>query len=262
MGLAMEVISGFAVNPDVNITACTPSTGDQFAVRNFAQGASAWLCQEWGLGAAGGVQRIRSPRMHDNVQGIRTLRQAADSSPLLTEFDRETLYAQDNLTVELSGDAADTDGLSYLNYYSDLPGTASRLYNWQEIKARVVHQMGVQVAITTGATKGEYGGAVAINALEDQFKANTDYAILGYVTDHELQTVGIKGSDFGNLRIGGPGTTKRVETRDWFIKLANSLGMPAIPVFNAANKFNTIVDVIANTTGTGVNVSFLCAQLN
>jgi hypothetical protein len=214
------------------------------------------------LGAAGGFTRTRSPRLHDNVNGIENIYDAATVRALLTGYERETLYPQDTLTYEITGDAGDTDGLTSLLYYEDLPGTSARLYNWAEIAPRVLHEMRALVAITTGGTKGNYGGATPINSLQDQFKANTDYAIVGYKTDHELQSVGIRSSDFGNLRVGGPGCKEAIETRDWFVRLNEDIGLPAIPVFNAANKANTLVDVIANTTGTAVNLSIIMLELS
>jgi hypothetical protein len=121
--------------------------------------------------------------------------------------------------------------------------------------------MGTEVDITTGGTSGDYGGAVAINNTFDQFKANIDYAILGYVTDTAMLSVGVRSPDFGNLRVGGPGTNNKIDTRNWFTNLNLKTGLPTIPVFNAANKSGTLVDVVHNTTSTGVVVTFLCAQL-
>lgn len=260
MPLAMEVITGKAVNP-ATYTSLTMATGDSATVKNFAPGSQAWLLDMWALGATAGNVRVRSPRLHDNVQGIKASFAASLPVPLLNEYQRETLYAQDNLTLEVIDAGTETDMASFLMYYQDLPGTAARLYNWNEIAPRIVHTMGTEVDMTTGTTLGDYGGAAAINATFDQFKANTDYAILGYVTNAALGTVRIRSSDFGNLGIGGPGTNNKIETRDYFTRLSRSLGIPTIPVFNAANKANTIVDTASNLSATAVTVTVLCAQL-
>jgi len=262
MGLAMEVITGYATNPSTTITAVTMATGDSNNVRNFNAPAAAHLLATWGLGATAGTQRIRSPRMHDNVQGVRENRIAAHSEAVLYDRASQYLYAQDTLTIETSGGGSETDIVTLLNYYDDLPGTSARLYQWQEIKPRIVNLMSTEVDITTGSTLGSYGGAVPINNNFDQFKANTDYAILGYLSSVEVCTVGIRGSDFGNLRVGGPGTINRLETREWFVRLADAFGMPCIPVFNAANKSNTLVDLVHNASGTSVVVDIICAQLS
>lgn len=262
MGAAMEVVSAFVTNPGATVSATTIATGDAFAVRNFNPGANAYLLDVWGQQATKGIVRIRSPRLHDNVQGIRLQNAAATPQPLLPDDVYQNLYAQDTLTVEQSGDAADTDCVSWLNYYTDLPGTNARLYHWEEIKPRIVQYMGTEVDITTGGTKGQYGGAVTVNSTFDQFKANTDYALLGGLTDTAVSTIGVKCADFGNLRLGIPGSTQRLETRDWFVRNDKSLPFPCVPVFNAANKGNCVVDVTANVTGTAIVVVLIFAQLS
>ena len=261
MGLAMEVIGGFATNAGATITACTPATGDAFAVRNFVNPQGAHLLNLWARGVTAGVARIRSPRLHDNVQGIRVQYAAADPVPLLDKLQRQLLYAQDTLTVEISGGGAETDSLSYLSYYEDLPGSSARLIRPAEFRARLRNVMTTEVTMTTGATLGSWGGSVAINSTFDQFKANTDYAILGYVLATAVTTLGIRGPDFGNLRLGGPGTTSRIETRDWFVSLSEQYDIAAIPVFNAANKAGTLVDCLSNLAGTSIVADLICAEL-
>jgi len=261
MGKAMEVITGFATNPSTTVTAVTMATGDSNNVRNFNSPAGAHLMGIWALGATAGITRVRSPRLHDNVQGIRESHIAAHSEAVLFEDATQYLYAQDTLTIEITGGGSETDSVSLLNYYDDLPGTAARLYTFPEIKPRIRNIMSTEVDLTTGSTLGSYGGAVPINNTFDQFKANTDYAILGYLSSVEVLTVGIRGSDFGNLRVGGPGTINRLETRRWFVNLSNAFQMPCIPVFNAANKSNTLVDLVSNASGTSVVVDVICAEL-
>lgn len=260
MGLAMEIITGKATNP-ASYTAVTMATGDSATVRNFPNPDSATWLNAWALGATAGNFRVRSPRMHDNVQGIKGSFAAATPVPMFDHHMAENLYPQDNLTIEIIDAGTETDMASMLMYYEDLPGTAARLYRWNEISSRVQHLMGTEVDITTGGTSGDYGGATAINATFDQFKANTDYAILGYVTNTAMLSVGVRSADFGNLRVGGPGTNNKIDTRNWFTNLSDKTGKACIPVFNAANKSNTLVDVVHNATGTAVTVTFLCAQL-
>lgn len=260
MGVAMEIISGKATNP-ASYTALTMATGDSATVRNFPNPDTAFLLNAWAQGATKGNVRVRSPRLHDNVQGIKASFAAASPVPLFDERSKELLYAQDNLTLEIIDAGTETDMASFLMYYNDLPGTNARLYNWPEVQSRIVHLMGTEVDITSGGTAGDYGGATAINATFDQFKANTDYALLGYVTDTAMCSIGIRSADFGNLRIGGPGSNSKIETRNWFTRLDDCYPMPCVPVFSAANKSNTLVDVLMNTTSTAVTVTFLCAQL-
>src|SRR5579862_2863466 len=262
MGLAMEVISGWASDPSSTFTQLTMTGQDSATVRNFNQSSQAWMLDQWALGATKGLVRTISPRLHDNVAGITLAYAAALPVPLWNAYTQELLYPQDNLGLYMTGGGSEIDGLSSLMYYNDLPGTSARLSTFAEIAPRILHQSGVQLAVTTGGTAGQYGGATAINATQNQFKANTDYAILGYVTDTAVQTVGIRSSDFGNLRVGGPGTNNKIETRDWFTRLSATYNKPMIPVFNAANVSNTIVDVIANVTTTGIVITFECVELS
>ena len=263
MGAALQVVSGRVTNPGGTVTAMTPATGDSFAVQNFNDPAVARLVSAWALGAnaTGGELSIHSPKMHDNIQGIRTKWLSAQSSPLLPLWADQPLYAQDTLVVASSGGGAETDGASFLAYYSDLPGANARLFTWSEIKARIRNMLTNEVSITTGGTVGDYGGGVAINSLFDLLKANTDYAILGYLTDTMVQTVGVRGPDTSNFRVGGPGTNGRIDTRSWFIELSGAQDLPLIPVFNAANKGATIIDLVHNAAGSTVIVDLILAEL-
>jgi hypothetical protein len=262
MGKAMEVVSGFATNPSTTFTALTMATGDSNAVRNFPNTAQAFIYDQWSAGTNAGYIRTTSPRIHDNVEGITLRRGAATTRSLWSEFAMELLYPQDTLSFSITGGAAETDVMTSLIYYTDLPGTAARLYNWSELQPRALHMSGVRVSITSGGTAGQYSGSVAINSLVDQFKANTDYAILGGHVQTAVATIGIKSADFGNLRVGFPGTTEVIDTRSFFVDLNRQLGMPTIPVFNAANKANTIVDCIDTTTATTFVVTLECLELS
>ena len=261
MGAALEVISGRVTNPGATITALTPNTGDSFSVRNFDSPGSAQLLDAWGFAATAGIARIRSPRLHDNVQGIRAKLLASTPQPFLPDWTQQPLYAQDTLILEESGGGAETDMLTILNYYSDLPGANARLFDWPTIDQRVRNILTCEVTITTGGTAGDYGGSAAVNSAFDLLKANTDYAVLGYDTDTSCCTVGLRGPDTSNFRVGGPGTNARFETRDWFIRISERNKLPLIPVFNAANKAGTLVDIATPATATAIVVELVLAEL-
>src|SRR5216684_4481991 len=232
-GRAMEVVAGFATNPGATFTALTASTGQSFTVRGTDITKGTWLLAAWAFNATAGELRIRSPRLHDFFSGIRN-RVTAAGTMVLTgspEGDSYTqrLYAQDNLTVELTGGGAEIDN----------PTLAKIGLN----------ETTVEVTVTAVAT-GNFGGAVAINSSIDNLIANTDYAIVGGLTDPRGDSVGITGVDFGNLRVGFPAEPSlRWLLNNWFMKLSDAFQAPYIPVFNSANKTQTTVDV--QTTGTG-----------
>ena len=260
MGKAMEVINGRITN-QAALTAVTFATGDSGTVKAFNPATRAWLLEMWALEATAGVVRIRSPRLHDNVQNLRYTTITATPQPLMGDVVNQPLYPQDVLICEAQGGGAETDVLGFMNYYEDLPGTDARLFRWEELAPRVKNAVTIEVSTTTSATVGDYGGAVAINSLFDTLKANVDYAILGYVTNVNCASVGLRGPDTGNLRVGGPGTTQRLETRDWFRMMSLWNDLPMIPVINAANKGATLVDCVHTSASTTIVVDFIAVEL-
>lgn len=261
MGALLQVVSGRVTNPGAALTALTADTGDSFQVFAFDSPGQAFLLDAWALSATAGIFRVRSPRLHDNVQGLRNRILASTPQPLLPDVANQPLYSQDVLILEQSGGGAETDMATILNYYTDVPGSNARLFRWEDIVARIRNVIVNEVALTTGATLGDYGGQAAINASFDLLKANTDYAILGYQSDVSVCTVGIRGPDTSNFRVGGPGTNLRIETRDWFVDISRQNGLPLIPVVNAANKGATLVDVVHSAAGATVNVGLVLAEL-
>ena len=263
MSSLLNLVTGRVTNPGATPTALTPNTGDSFTVKNFDPTSSkARLESLWAFGATAGVVRVFSPLLHDDAQGIRLRYTGSDPTELVPDELEEPLIAQDQLNVQMSGGAAEVDTLAMLILYDDIPGAeAQRLYTWDQLKPRVRHYLGIECNLTTGATAGQYGGAQAINANFDVLKANTDYAILGYQCDNNALAVGITGPDTSNFRVGGPVSTRHEVTAGWFLDLSRKSGRPAIPVFNSANKANTLVDIVDTATAAARNISFICAQL-
>lgn len=261
MGLALEVIDTFVTNPAAALTAVTVFPGDTLAVRSFQSPAAARLLEMWATSATAGIVRVRSPRMHDNVQGIRFRDVAALNRGLFADRAWQRLYAQDVLIVEQSGGAAETDGASLLNFYDDLPGSDARLTMWDAIRDRIVNLVNVEVANGAGAAVGARSASAALNASFDLLIANTDYALLGYEVDVAGLSIGIRGPDTANLRVGGPMVTERIETRDWFVRQSEEYGLPLIPVINSANKGATLIDNAQVVVGVAANVTLVMAQL-
>lgn len=268
MGRALELVSGFNAVSTAAFQTVTNSAPNTTAVRNYPDPSTAQLVQAWMAGGgdfANAVLKVTSPRMHDNVIGLELTGGSNKARRLMTDEGTERLFAQDVLTVAISDPGVGNVAVeSLLIHYDNLPGTDARLYSWPEIKPRIRHLMSIPVTVVSGGTAGQYSGAAAINSLVDQLKANQDYAILGYQVEEAgttFATVGITSADFGNLRIGGPASLDPIETRQYFIELSEDLGIGCIPVFNAANKATTIVDVIDVATATTANIIFYCALL-
>ena len=261
MGVAWEILDGFVTNPGATVTAVAGFPGDSFAIRNFSDSATAWLENVYAQAGTAGIVRVRSPRLHDNVQGIRFRTVAGTNRLLWGEQERQVLYAQDVLTVESSGGAAETDTVGLIIRYTDVGGVSARLIDTPQLQARWRNLVNFEVACGAGAVVGTRSTPVAINATFDLSKANTDYAIIGYETDVVGLSVGLRGVDTGNLRVGGPMTTERIETRDLFQRLSDASGMPMMPVINAANKGATFVDNAQAVVGVAANITLIAAEL-
>lgn len=257
------MITGRATAPSTTLTALTMAAGNSLTIRNTSLQADIRMVDMWAFNNAAGIFRIRSPKLHDNVQGIRYRVVAADPVSLFPRGDFQRLTPQDTLIAEISGSAVGgqiEQGFAQI-WYSDLPGSSSRLANWDDIKGRIVNILTNEVAITAGAGGG-YTGAVAINTTFDLLQANTDYALLGATCDVICGAIQVVGPDFGNLGVGIPGfMANRNFVARYFKELNERLGVPTIPVFNSANKGGTQVAVVQNQAAAAVNVNLVIAQL-
>lgn len=266
MPQALELLTGNATAPGAAFTGLTMATGNSNTIRSANLQSPVCLLAAWAFNNVAGAFRIRSPRLHDNVQGIRLVVDVLDSSPRYPRYQfQQPLIPQDVLTLELTGSAVagNIECASLLVYYGDLPGVNGRFINTAQLKRWGVNMMGQVVAVTAGAAGG-YSGQVAVNSVTnaDNWKANTDYALMGYACDAACNAVRIQGADVGNLGIGGPGrSTDPNMTAYWFCWLSDFYGLPLVPIFNAANKNAILVDVAQNQGGAAVNVTFFFVEL-
>jgi hypothetical protein len=261
MGQALQIVTGQATNPSSTITALTVNTGDSFTVRSTNMNADIELVQAWAFTTTNLLLRIRSPRMHDQAQNMRYQPTASKPYPLMPWSATQKLYSQDPLTVELTGGTAEADMASLLLYYADLPGVASRLHAWAEIKPLIQNLTTVEVDLTSSGTSCNYSSTVALNGSFDTLIRNVDYAILGYQCATTGGTLGITGVDTGNLRVGGPLTDLAFITDNWFVDLSNRYNLPLIPVINSANVAGINLDCACQATSTSFKVGVHLAQL-
>lgn len=262
MGKCMQVLTGFATNPGAANTALTMATGDSLSLPVWSASAKGRLITEWCENATGGVIRTKSPRFHDNLQGIRLQVPAGDD---LWEFRprvAQPLYPGDTLSVDTTGGGAEVDIVSLLVYYDDLPGIDAPLQSWAAIQDRIVDYVGLEVDLTSGATAGQYGGARTLQQDFTVLKADVNYALLGYTCASKFATLGVTGPDTGKVRVGGPGSVHTEDTADWFVQLSDHLGQPCIPVIQALNAGATIVDLASTDTATAHHVSLILAELS
>src|SRR5260370_31177995 len=102
MAHGIEVVAGQVTNPAGAITALVMNAGNSATVRNADLSSIAALFQTWANFHNIGLWRIRSPKLHDNVQGIRWRIPASDPSPLMIPGHWQRLVPQDTLTLALN----------------------------------------------------------------------------------------------------------------------------------------------------------------
>lgn len=263
MGRALEVIGASATAPGATLTAMTAFSGNSLTVRSYPFEADAFLLQAWADVQAAGTFRVRSSRLHDQVQGLRFDTQIGIVEPYLPPGFRQRLFPQDVLTAEIAGSAVagDVEVGALLAYYEDLPGVDAQLLRYEEVLGRAVHLLTVENSLSKAASGG-YSGEEAITADFDVLKANTLYAILGYFVDTEVGIVRYRGADTGNVGVGGPGEPGIIhETKEWFARLARVYDLPLIPVFNAANADGFLIDVGGDENAATVVVTTILAEL-
>lgn len=264
MPAALEVITGFVANVST-LTTPTMNGSDSLTVRYCDPLKKIWLLNAWELTeGATGLMEIRSPKLHDNVHGIRFRVPSALPNPLMCEYAPQRMYPQDNLTWQFAGGtgAGAIQPAALMLYYEDLPGIAARFLDVKTLLARMVNVFTVETAITLAVT-GAYSTAVAINATFDLFKANTDYALMGFQVDQvNAHSVHWRGADSGNLRVGGPAAINLSHlTEEWFMRQSDDYQIPLIPVFNSAAKQGIFVDATANHNGGTLNLVSHFAEL-
>jgi hypothetical protein len=259
---AWELVAGFATNPSGTFTGLTYTAGQSATVRNTSLDSKVLLQDMWAKGGTAGVFRIRSPRLHDNVQGIRYQNPITYNHLLMGWYPEEELVPQDQLVAEITGGAAETDAGAFLISYDSLPGSDGNYAHWAQVKPRVEHIVTIEVDTTASATVGNWSNGAALNSSFDLTWANSWYAILGYVVSANVAAIAIQGPDIGNLKNGGPGNLDAWDTRNYFVFRDQYGDTPAIPIINSANKAGTFVFAMDTTASTAVNVGLVCALLS
>jgi len=263
MGKALELLTGIVTAPGAVQTDLTMASGNSLTIRNAQQSSGIRLINTWADVAVAGILRIRSPQLHDNVQGIRSRTIVTDMEPLLPMRQVQRLVPQDTLQVDLSGSAVAgvIETACMLVSYDDLPGVSGQFMTAQEVEAAMVNTVTVENNITALAT-GNYTGQEAINAEFDLLHANTRYAIMGYQVETDCGAVRWLSTDFGNLGVGGPGSAAdKTMTASWFMDMSERTGLPLVPVFNSANASSVLIDVAQNQGAAAVIVNTILAKL-
>ena len=261
---AFQHVGGRAVAPGATLTALTINAGDSASISSFSPGQRAFIASAWTKNQVAGIAQMRSQRMHDLTNGYRLRSLIAAPFLLWPKGNLQEVFSQDALIYEISGSAVagDFEQLSSLIYYTKIDGIAQRLLTWQEYYARKMYDLTIETSVVSGAGGG-YTGEVNLNTSTIyNLKANTDYAITGYLVNVDCQSVVWKGPDTGQTRVGGPGhSTNKDVTREFFVAMAQQYDVPFIPVFNSANGGATTIGVMTDENAGTFIVTTILAQL-
>src|SRR5215469_9633299 len=257
---AIQTIGAFFTAAGAGTNVVTPAAGDIITVPNFALPAKAYIEKVAVSGTTVDFVRIRSPRMHDANHGLRIRVTPTLRRDLLPVSLQEVVYPADTPIVEIDATGAATNGILFSYGFDDLTGAAPRLATWESIASRIVHTMGCEVTVTSGAI-GQWGNSAALNSSFDNFEAGADYALLGYTCDTACLGIAVTGRDTNNLKMGGPGSTDPLETRHYFEVWDRSVTNPRIPIIAANNRGSTFLQNIDVAAATVAHVTLFLAQL-
>lgn len=244
---AIEMVTVEDTAPGASGGTFNAATGDSLTIRGTAK--KAHLLAAWTNFQSQGFLRLTSPRLHDTTSGIQIsapVGVAESEMPIVQE-----LAPQDTLTAFGVGSATagDIEQGSILVGYENLLGVAGRFITKSDLIRKAVELFTVRTTLAGAGTSGGYSGEEAINNDQDQFKANEDYAVLGasaIVDAGTVCSIGIRAPDWGNFRVGVPGSLTPVRYSNWFVRLSDRLNAACIPVFNSSNRGVTLVDVAKN----------------
>lgn len=248
------------------LAACT---ADSLSIIQFVDGSRAYVEEVISGNSTSKMEvAVFSPRFGDNQYGLRLQHQfnptlsGADGEPQLImprELDID-VYSTDTLNVQVNGTASANANVVLQLYYENIDGAGQKLAVWEQIRGNIARVLGIEVTVTPGAS-GNYGTAVAINANDDRFVADKNYALLGYATDQPVLSIGIKGPDTGFYRIPMPGSWDSRHSADWFVEQSKRRGTAHIPIIKANNKATTFLDGLSSANAGATKVSLVLAEL-
>ena len=261
-----ELILGNVTNPGGTLAtpgSVTAATGQSFTIRSFDDSTHSdgsfnrcHLITAWGYVQTAGSLNVRSPRMHDNTFGQRSVFPATTPAPVFPfgNGGGQALYSQDTLVVTLTGGGSGKIEEALLHvYYDNLPGGGARLTTPADVKNRGVNEVGILATITAGSAGGWSGGQ-ALNLTDNRLKAGVDYAFVGATFLVSCAALGMYGIDTGNLIVGVPGwSTNPKATANYLSDASLNYGLGLIPIINGSNQASTTVQVAQNDGGAAVS---------
>lgn len=247
----------FAAAGSAAATFTSPSTN---VVRGTAATSKTSLVGLWRNGAAKGSFKVTSPNIVPVSNGIYAFGPAGNSGRITSGSPAQLLTPQDTLAVNITATAIETDQVALQSYYTDAPAGGMSLKSPGDISGQAEFVFAWPVAAAAAAAIGGLG-QTAVTQTVDSSSANRWYALLGYLTDTTVTSVGLVGTDTSQLYIAGPGQVLPDQTSNYFQDLSMALGAPCIPCWNAANKASTNIGIIDVAASTAANITMILAQM-
>ena len=239
-----------------------PGSGDSFTLRAPVSGSDIYLVDVLLDIANASNFELRSPRMHDNVSGLRFDIFTPTVCFSALRGIKQPMFGQDNLQFigGIGGGAATYDLMAASIYYESLIGSPGNFYHWDNIMNSIKNLLTIKI-VPVGSFTGDWDAGVALNSTNDLLKANTNYAILGALCVGTAGIVGFQGQFTGNVRLGVPIYSSSVSfNSSYLVDLSRNSGLATIPVFSSADKAGVFV-YTASQSGITNSIDILCAEL-
>jgi len=153
---ALDLVSAQGTAVAATLTSLAAVAGDSLAIRNAPIDSKALILSLWVDVQTAGTLQVRSPKLHDNVRGIRYATTVADTRPFIPRAVGQRIYPNDLLTVELAAGAVagDIESVCMLLYYPTLPGADARFISTEELYRRAINIFTVENTLSTGTAGG------------------------------------------------------------------------------------------------------------
>lgn len=237
-----ELITASATAAATTGTAAAAVGNDSLVVKNGKGGID--IIALWQTNQTAGFGQIIFPSGHDTTRGWRSGVGIGVNVGLLALRQKITIQAQETLAVLIAATAVagDVENISMLIRYRDFPGISGRLLTEDAVLKRTEKMTTIENSLASTAGPS-YGTPELITADSDLLLANRDYALLGLTCRTNVHTIYVSAPDFGNVRIGCPGTLRYDLASQWFMMQSRLHGEPLVPVFNSGNKSNIFIGV-------------------
>jgi hypothetical protein len=260
--MTIETILGTTTGVRAAAAPMTAGAGQSFILRDQSPGSKCRLLDVFSQFAVASTVSIRSPRMHDNVRGIFFPTSAAAQGQYLLNGIAQPMMPQDNIQVVagIGGGVATFDNVAFSIFYENLIGAEGDLREFDSIKDLIKNIMVCNVLPTIPAT-GDWSPGIAINSTIDLFKANTNYAILGFSSSTSFGMAAVSGPCTGNVLCGHLlDVDCNLDITHYFAKQSRDLGLATIPIMKSADKNGTFI-YLADASVAATDCDVILAEL-